>query len=317
MHNLQELVIELTDRCPLLCGHCSSNSGPSCENSLDLQTVQRILGEAAGLNTAQISFGGGEPTISPVFPEALQETVRLGFAAEVFTSGIFLNKMQHPIAFTSEYAKLLARTNMLTLTFSFHGSCAEIHDSVTGINGSFELTVDSLRKCFDQGLRCAANFVPTKLNAAEFAATVSMLKSLGISKLSILRFVPQGRGLSNRNRLELNRSEEDCFVRNLMDIRRETDMEIRTGSPFNGIIPGNNVPCRAGFQKLVVQPDGNVIPCEVFKHHGRRGWDASIYSATLAAILDLPQFTKVQRTLSGELCTACPVHSELRANRPN
>ncbi len=316
MRRLQELVIELTDRCPLRCGHCSSNSGPNRKNALPHDIVKKILVEAAALHTRKISFGGGEPTIAPHFLEILHETIRHGFAAEVFTSGVIFDGQQRAAAFSNDFAvKLSTLGKTVTMVFSFHGSCPAVHDSVTGICGSFELLIDSASKCQAQGVSCAANFVPLGNNFQDFENTVRRVESLGIVKLSILRFVPQGRGLINRSDIELSREEEDRFVEELLHIRRGTSIEIRTGSPFNSIIPENDVPCRAGFQKLVVQADGNVLPCEVFKHQGRKNWGATIYESRLLDVLNLPQFVELKKTIYQSHCATCPVHSELRDNQ--
>jgi radical SAM protein with 4Fe4S-binding SPASM domain len=318
MSRLQELVIELTDRCPMSCQHCSSNSGPACRESLAIETVRRILAEAEALQAKQISFGGGEPTVSSCFEEAVREAVGRGFSAEVFTCGASLFRngrlVSLPACLLRHLASLRGR---LTFVFSFHGSCSAIHDTITGVEGSFDCMTESLRRCKDLGIFCTANFVPTKQNASDLPNLASLLETLTIPKLSVLRFVPQGRGFSNRQRLELDRGEEDTFVEELADLRETTSIEIRTGSPFNGIIPDNNVPCRAGHQKLVIQANGNVLPCEVFKHHGRSDWGASIHSSHLDAIMGSPQFSALHKILLEGHCATCPVHGILRANQPH
>jgi radical SAM protein with 4Fe4S-binding SPASM domain len=280
--------------------------------------VKKILREAVDLRAQKISFGGGEPTVAPHFLETLRETIRLGFAAEVFTSGVMFDHEQHASPFSDEFIQNLSTLGgMLSLVFSFHGSCGAVHDSITGVRGSFDWLIDSLRKCLSCGISCAANFVPVRVNAPDFENTVRILESLGVAKLSILRFVPQGRGLIDRRGLELSREEEERFVEDLVDLRIRTRIEIRTGSPFNGIIPGNNVPCRAAFHKLVIQPDGNVLPCEVFKHHERCDWDASVFELRMKDALELPQFVSLRKALLESRCAICPIHSTLRAHLSN
>ncbi len=313
---LQELVVELTDRCPMGCRHCSSGSGPACHSELSQDVVLRILAEAAGLGTQHVSFGGGEPTVAPLFLQALRETIRHGFSAEVFTCGVTFSTKQKTIPLPESLVRdIVALGGKPTFVFSFHGSCSAVHDSITCVRGSLECLTESLQRCLASGISCAANFVPTRVNALDLSNTADLVEALGIAKLSILRFVPQGRGLANRDLLELSRDEEDRVVQEIIDLRDRTDLEVRTGSPFNGIIPDNNVPCRAGFQKLVIQADGNVLPCEVFKDEGRRDWGASVYQMSLGQIMGAPQFGPLQKILFEGPCTACPVHSILRAKQ--
>jgi len=316
MSRFQELVIELTDRCPMSCLHCSSTSGPACKSSLTIEIVRRLLTEAAKLQAGQVSFGGGEPTVAGCFEEAIRETIGMGFSAEVFTCGANLSLIGRPVPLSNDLiANLSAFRGRLTFVFSFHGSRKDIHDQTTGVDGSFDCMTESLRRCLVSGIPCTANFVPTKLNVADFQNLVMLLESLSIPKLSILRFVPQGRGLLNRQRLELDREVEDAFVEELLRVREGTSIQIRTGSPFNGIVPDNNVPCRAGHQKLVIQANGNVLPCEVFKHHVRSDWGASVYQMRLDDVMASSKFDALHKTLLKGCCATCPVHGALRSNQ--
>jgi len=315
---LRELVVELTDRCPLMCVHCSSRAGPTCRTELSGGIVAKILAEAADLDTSQVSFGGGEPAIAPLFLEALREAIRLGLSTEIFTCGAMLSADGQLTPFPDKIVReFRALGTNLTLVFSLHGSCSTVHDSVTKTDGSFACLKESLRKCMAYGISCAANFVPMRINAADFLNTASLVESLGVEKLSILRFVPQGRGWLNRRTLELSRAQEDCVVEEILGLRNRTQVRVRTGSPFNGIIPGNDVPCRAGFQKLVVQPSGNVIPCEVFKKTDRSDWGASVYQMGLRQILSSPRFLALRQALSKSQCSRCPVHGVAHASRPD
>ena len=98
----------------------------------------------------------------------------------------------------------------------------------------------------------------------------------------------------------------------MLNLRNNKNINIRTGSPFNGIIPGNKVPCRAGVGKLVVQATGNVLPCEVFKHHRRCDWGLSVHKKTLQEILEASCLVKLRRSLANSNCLNCPIHKSLR-----
>ena len=312
MAGLKELCLELTDRCPQLCLHCSSNSCPSCTAFLSRDLVSRLLREAASLGAQQISFGGGEPFVAPLLDEALEMASGLGMRAEVYTCGIRASGGQVVPLERERLARLAALPN-LKLVFSFHGADPALHDSLTQVPGSFGATSASLANALSEGIECEMNFVPVRPNAFSFRAVVELAQALNIPKVSVLRFVPQGRGLDNRSRLELSREEEDTFIQELLELRSQVPLEIRTGSPFNGIVPGNAIPCRAGAQKLVVQADGNVLPCEVFKHRRTRDWGLSAYEQSLKDILRSPQIRALRALLHRAHCLACPVHSALRS----
>lgn len=311
MKDFEELSLELTDCCPLDCLHCSSNSGPFCSNCLPNNLVKSLIDEASQMGVRKISLGGGEPVIANNFFSVLSYISEKDIRAEVFTSGI-VSSHNNVEGYSDEFIEAISKYSNLTVIFSLYGSTPEIHDCVTQTPGSFTAACHSLKECLVSGVKCEVNYVPLRINAGCFENLIDMVKSLGMSKISVLRFVPQGRGHQNRNILEISELEEDSFVAKILQLRKESNFQIRTGSPFNGIVPGNKVPCRAGFAKLVIQANGNVLPCEVFKHHKRRNWDLSVYKHSLSDILESKQITALRNRLDKSNCLECPIHFSLR-----
>lgn len=312
MDGLEELTLELTDWCPLECLHCSSTSNPNCKTHLSKELSLRLVEEAAHLGAKKISLGGGEPMGSASFLTVLRHVVELKMCAEVFTCGL-VGGGQNLQGLPNEVIRGCQGLDGVNFIFSFHGASRNVHDYITKTPGSFELLLNCLRECLSSGIDCEINFVPMRVNVHEFGKLVELAEGLGIQRISILRFVPQGRGLQNRQELELSGDEEDSFVESLLRLRSERHIDIRTGSPFNGIVPGNEVACRAGTGKLVVQANGNVLPCEVFKHHERCRWNLSVHTQTLTEILSTPQITVLRNILGESNCLVCPVHGALRA----
>jgi radical SAM protein with 4Fe4S-binding SPASM domain len=314
MEGLEELTLELTDWCPSKCLHCSSNSDLTCNNHLETKLVLQLIDDAIRLGVKKISFGGGEPTASKSFLTAVTRATTLRATVEVFTCGLgmFRGQLQ---GLKSEIVNACKDLHGVKFIFSFHGASEGVHDYVTQTPNSFRLLITSLEKCLSAGIDCEMNFVPMRVNVHEFRDLMDLAERFGIRRLSILRFVPQGRGLEYIEALGLSSEEEDSFVEEVLRLRAEKNIDIRTGSPFNGIIPGNEIPCRAGFGKLVVQADGNVLPCEVFKHQTRREWQLSVYDMTLREILESPQIKVLHDLINCKNCLKCPVHNVLRIAR--
>ena len=313
MKGFEELTLELTDWCPSKCLHCSSGSGPNCKNELPHDLALHLVDEAGQLGATKISLGGGEPTASESFLSVVRQTIKHRILVEVFTCGLTITN-EGVDSLPTTIIEGCAGLKGIKFIFSFHGATAQTHDYITQTPGSYECLLSSLENCLKAGIECEMNFVPLKLNVYEFEHLTEIAKILKIAKISILRFVPQGRGALNRTELELNTEEEDSFVDKILCLRENKNIAIRTGSPFNWIIPGNKVPCRAGFGKLVIQADGNVLPCEVFKHNNRRHWGLSVHDMTLAEIIESPQVSNLYRRLQHAECLECPVH---RAGRKN
>ena len=314
MKGFEELTLELTDWCPSKCLHCSSGSGFSCTNGLQHGLVLRLVDEAGDMGATKVSLGGGEPTASRIFLPIIQRVLERGMLLEVFTCGLATNS-QGIVSLSTTTIERCANLKGVKFIFSFHGATARIHDYITQTHGGYECLLASMKNCLQAGIECEMNFVPLKVNANEFEHLIGIAENLKIDRISILRFVPQGRGALNRAELELNPEEEDLFVSEVVRLREAASVEIRTGSPYNGIISGNQVPCRAGFGKLVVQADGNVLPCEVFKHHKRCQWDLSVHDMTLTQIVESPQLSDLHQRLQYTNCLECPVHTALRNSK--
>jgi len=312
MEGFEELTIELTDWCPSRCLHCSSNSSPKCNNHLETKLVLQLIDESIKLGARKISFGGGEPTASKSFLPAIMRATTLGASVEVFTCGLRMFGRQLT-GLKSEVINACKKLCEVKFIFSFHGASETIHDCITQTPNSFRLLTASLEKCLSAGIECEMNFVPMRVNVHEFRDLMDLAESFQIHRVSILRFVPQGRGLENIEALELSSDEEDSFVEEVLCLRAERNIDIRTGSPFNGIIPGNKVPCRAGFGKLVIQANGNVLPCEVFKHSERCQWGLSAYKLSLGKIVESPQLRFIWDFLRYSDCIECPIHKSLRS----
>jgi MoaA/NifB/PqqE/SkfB family radical SAM enzyme len=305
--NLHELVLELTDSCSQLCKHCSSMSGPHKENFLSRELALDIIHEAKSMGVKQINFGGGEPTTSPSFIDVLNSVISNRMAAEVYTSGVVRNgRGIGPLNYSLIKAAL--GSSPLKFIFAFHSAKAELHDYLADSQGSYLLLIESLKRCLAAGITCEINFVPLRLNASSFSDIINIAESFNLKRINVLRFVPQGRGYMNRPELELNGEEEAAFIRELMYLRTKSHIEIRTGSPFNRLIPGNNVPCKAGWAKLVVQATGNIIPCEVFKHHERSDWGLAVNNHSLRSALASSQMISLTNFLIKSGGYTCPIH---------
>jgi len=278
---------------------------------LPYEIALRLVDEAALLHAAKVSLGGGEPTASESFLPVVRRVLETGMLLEVFTCGLAANT-QGITSLPPAIIESCTGLRGVKFIFSFHGATAQAHDHITQTPGSYECLMTSLKNCKQADIECEMNFVPLKINVNEFDRLINTAIDLQIPRISILRFVPQGRGALNRAELELNPEEEDFFVSEVLRQREATTVEIRTGSPFNGIVPGNQVPCRAGFGKLVVQADGNVLPCEVFKHHKRCQWGLSVHNMTLSQIVESPQVSDLHDQLHYTNCLECPVHRGLR-----
>jgi MoaA/NifB/PqqE/SkfB family radical SAM enzyme len=163
------LWVELLARCNERCVHCYAESEPSRSDALDLETTLGVLSDAAELGFGTVQFTGGEPLLCPFLITAVAAARQRGLQVEVFTNGLLLDQ---PLL-----EALLGR--QASLAFSLYADVAEVHDSVTGVGGSWRQTVDAIARSRSAGaeLRIAVialpqnhdRLVPTLRFAADLA----------------------------------------------------------------------------------------------------------------------------------------------------
>ena len=112
------------------------------------------------------------------------------------------------------------------------------------------------------------HFVPMTMNFEEFKDLADFASKLGVHDVSVLRFVPQGRGKKNRKSLMLREMEVAQLVELLAEQKKRTDIKVKVGShlDFTFLLDGSTPkPCTAGITKCLVEANGKVLPCAVFK----------------------------------------------------
>lgn len=106
------------------------------------------------------------------------------------------------------------------------------------------------------------HFVPMKPNYKEITDILELLEIAGVKNISLLNFLPQGRGRINANELLLTESEKNEFFNILENSKNIFSGNIRIGIPLK---EDDAHKCNAGLEKLDIKFDGSVLPCPVFK----------------------------------------------------
>lgn len=265
---LEELCVEIIGQCMMNCAHCSSSSTINNPSLISLSKFKEILQDAKQLGTSILEISGGEPLLHPDISSFIQEAAK-DFKVRLYTSG-FLGKSNSGIS--KDQLLQFKALGLDRIIFNLEGSTAEVHEGVSRAKGSYSSVLKSIKSAIEAGLWVGAHFVPMKINYHDFRAVAELSMKLNINEVAVLRFVCQGRGKTNKDRLEFNQAEFNQFLNEVVSIRREvgTKLKIRTGCPMNfcsmvdrSITP---VQCKAGISTLLISYDGTAVPCPAFKH---------------------------------------------------
>jgi radical SAM protein with 4Fe4S-binding SPASM domain len=263
---LEELTFELTRKCPLHCIICSSNGGECYPSEFDTKQIKAIIDESVRMGVRHISLSGGEPLVRADILEICDFIKAKEISLDVYSCGNIESSNGTISPIPSNLINALKRIGVDRLIFAIHGSTPEIHDRTTATMGSYRNLIDSMTNSINEGLRSELHFVPTRINFRSLPRIMKQLIKWEAHRLSVLRFVPQGRGLINRKELELAPYEIQRLKNLMMEIRAKyDDAEFRVGAPFNSFHIGLAVPCTAGMDKATIRADGRVFPCVSMK----------------------------------------------------
>ena len=129
-------------------------------------------------------------------------------------------------------------------------------------NQSREALLKSLLNASFEDLKIDVHFIPMKPNFREIGDLLELLEIAGVQQISLLNFLPQGRGRINRNALILSNEEKEEFFKLLEEGRKSFSGIIRIGIPLQG---DDLHKCNAGLEKIDITFNVDVLPCPAFK----------------------------------------------------
>ncbi|OLS12169.1 MAG: radical SAM domain-containing protein [Promethearchaeota archaeon CR_4] len=258
-----ELVIEITKFCPQYCLFCSSNAGPSQNYYMRLSQIIDIMNEAESLKFRSIHLSGGEPLSHPEIGSILDILIKKNFKKVIYTCGL-VNKSKKISSLPEGLINKISRIRNCVVRFNFQTLNEENFEIITQRRNSFRFALKSIQLCLDYGIQTEVHIVPTLLNLNDLEKTISFLLNIGVKKVKILRFIPQGRGKQNQVIVDPSESSEKFYEILLSIIKAFPPSLVEIGSAFSCLGNANNS-CTAGIKKFAITPENILFPCVAFK----------------------------------------------------
>jgi len=250
-HHLFSVHWELTYRCNLKCTHCYvvKPGDPGFEAprpELSTEECKDIIDQLAEENALNITFSGGEPLIRSDFFEIARYARHRHFAIRIMTNGTLI---------TPPVAEELATLYPVRVEMSVYGACAETHDGITLVPGSFERTMRAFQFLGKHGVGTELKTPLMKESIGQFKGIRALAGELGAVFRYNITITPKDNGC--RSPLRHRLSDDD-----LLDLfRQELDPEI--WRPV-GIEPSSHI-CNMGLNVITIDPYGDVFPCVQIK----------------------------------------------------
>lgn len=183
---LEFIWLNLTSRCNLRCLHCYNESSSNKNDQLNTADWMSAIEQSASIGCKKLQFIGGEPMLDYNIFQLINHARSLGFGfIEIFSNGTLI---------TREDIKKFKELDV-NIAISLYSDQANIHDQITGVQGSFDKTIKSLEYLRDIGVNTRIGFVLMKQNQETAESTLKLISSFGFntgSRPDIVR--PLGRG---------------------------------------------------------------------------------------------------------------------------
>jgi radical SAM protein with 4Fe4S-binding SPASM domain len=307
--NLERLDLILLKKCNLHCIMCPLASTGYLKDGpvMPLSIVKRAYDEAQ--SESLVVLCGGEPLlrddICDVFDIAGGGIAR----TELFTNAIHA---------TDEIASS-AKKNRIKVNVSLESMNPSAHEAIRG-KGSFQPTINGIKRFQRNGNKVAAAMVLQKENIEGLPQTIKALIGLGINEVVwyLAAYAPKRMSTADIRRLgEI--AKEHSFVHKTLasydpvlfenvrnQVFKENDLE--SGHCVESLL-GPGTKCKALGQRLVIDPSGDYYPCicSFFNHDEERLGNAGRMS--MKEVFNSSKYTKFRNRIESrqyyQFCKYC------------
>jgi radical SAM protein with 4Fe4S-binding SPASM domain len=276
--------------------HCSSGSNYGLKKGeLEPEEILRLIREARNLGATILSLSGGDPILDPNVFDYIIKALDLEYEKILFyTTGFYRHYMYVTMKLGPEngipeewFDNLLSHWDeigndlraRLVFVYSLESHRPEVNDYIMGYSGAWEMIVGNIRRTIARGFQVNIHMVPMLPNWDHGPELRMLCATLGVSQMSMLRFVPQTRGKVNNRRLAINREEFRALQQIMEGMSKDVDpsmpsdphpVDVRFGCPIDfrhtlGMYGEKQHQCHAGKDLILVRPDGSVHPCAAWK----------------------------------------------------
>ena len=259
---LSEISIEILQRCPNRCIYCSSHSNPQATHIIPFEIIKNVIDDAKSLGCKTVCLSGGEPFLHPHILDIISYIAKQQLTCYVYTSGIYMKDEVYS-SLPNEYIEAI-RGMVDKVIFNVEADSSTLYDKIMGTDvGGFDMMKKSINDCVSSGLVVETHVVPMQVNFKHLKSIFEMCYQLGVSKVSILRLVMQGRALENLSLVKLTGEDSREVTKQIKALKEAYKGKVRIGLPYSD--SNCRIYCKAASDKINVRYDGNVYPCEVFK----------------------------------------------------
>jgi radical SAM protein with 4Fe4S-binding SPASM domain len=241
----------LTYKCNENCKHCyiPDVKDPDIKNELSKKEIFKVIDDMVELGVFYLTLSGGEPTLRKDFFEIVDYASKKGMCITIYTNGLNL---------TEEFIEQLSEYWIHKVGISIYSSNSKLHDEITQVKGSFDKSVNALKKLFNKGIKTEINSVQLNNTVQGYFKTKNFTESLGGSVTMDFSLSPKLNG--NLSPLSFEIDFDKLIV---LSATPNNPLSVSAKSNEWGY-EYNEPVCGAGHDLLCLNPQGDVYPCASF-----------------------------------------------------
>lgn len=244
----------LSYECNFYCRHCYSRG--ISKKGLDLEKVLALADELAACRVAFVNFGGGEPLLYPHLFEVAGHLAGKGVKVTMNSNGWLIDR---------EAADRIAEAGFRSTGISLDGADERVHDAFRSRPGSFGRALKALENLRDAGVESTVSTVIFRENRDSYREIVRLAADRGARTVYLHNFKCSGRGMENREDLDLPPAEWRDFYRDALEWKAEAPAALAFDDPIIALLgkeePGAVKGSTCGKLSLHIEPDGEATPC--------------------------------------------------------
>ena len=262
---LDNVFIDLTNRCNLRCGYCFNYEAVhGTTRDLSLSVLERLVTDPMAASISNWFLSGGEPLSYPYLDEALQLFQRHGIHPKIATNGSLMTP-----ATVERWTELGVGSVQFSID-TLDASRAQVLRG--GSESTLPRTLANLELAIASPLRTVAASVLTKVNYADITGMMAHFASIGVDSYTVYLYTPGSDlpymhpyYLAPREVLEISDGLIQYYARNFSAGSIDTNFPWLTGSPLHDKwrdqVELRVHGCGAGQFTVSVKSDGTLSPC--------------------------------------------------------
>ena len=177
---------EITRACALACSHCRAEAQPRRHpEELDSEQSLRLIRQLADWKPPMLILTGGDPLMRRDALDLVRAAADSGLHVGLSPSAT--NRLMQ-----ADFAEIKA-AGVQRMSLSLDGATRETHDSFRGVTGTYDRTIEAVRRSHEAGLSLQINTTLTRGNVGEYEAFKQLMFELKPAMWSVFLLVPTGR----------------------------------------------------------------------------------------------------------------------------